>query len=574
MSADFYKVLVKDQRLNCRDSLGYAVFKGGQNVTCQPFNAISASPQSVTHVVQVPSESTLIDRRVIWTTQLTLSIVGTPASGEYLVNYGKKDALGPFPMQQMCLTTNATINSNTVSQNTQDVIATILRLNNPRELQRYNGMTPTMYDTYFDYADAINADNNPNGSWVNVADNDLVPRGAFKLDSISGNSIGDGSTQKTVTVVVTVAEPLLMSPFIFGEARSNGQAMYGIQNMTFVFNMTAGGSYQRVWRSAGDAISSVTVTSVGTPALRFNFLSQHPSDVFPARNVVGYYELPRYIISWPANTLANGASATITSNNLQLNQIPDKVILMVRKKMASQTWNDSDSFLPVTGVSINFNNQSGILSAASVYDLYRYSVENGSNQNWYEYNGYANAVSSDGNGRNISTSGSLLVLAFGKDIQLVNDYEAPGCIGNYNFQYNLTVVNNTGANVTSSSHELVTITLNSGLMVFDRGTASKFTAILSKVDVLEASEQKPYFMDQVQRKVGSGFFDLLKSAASVLLPKLRESIRGKEGFLGAVDKGLSSVGLGRSGGGPSGGSDGCGQSGGARMSLRDRIMRR
>lgn len=568
-SNDFYKVLVKDSRLNCRSTLGYAVFKGGMNVTNQPFNAQSWNPSSVNHTIQVPSETTLIDRRFLWENQITLRLVGTPAVGEYLVNYGVKDAFGPFPMQQMCLTTNCTINSNTISQNTQDIISIILRLNNPRDLQRYNGMTPTAYDTYYKYSDAVNANNNPNGSWVNVSDNDLLPRGSYTLESISGNSIGDGNP-KTVDVVIKVTEPILMSPFLFGEAKSNGQAMYGIQNMSFNFTLTNGGSTSRVWRTSS-TLTSATVTSIEQPVLRVTFLSPHPSDLFPSRNVVAYYELPRYTLQLPAVVNA-GATADLTSNNLQLNQIPDKVIIGARKKMTNQTWNDSDSWLPIEGTSINFNNQSGILSSADVHQLYQMSVANGSNQNWLEFRGKANVPFSGNTLPDVATSGSLLVLAFGKDIQLVNDYEAPGCIGNYNFQYKLTVRNNTGAEINSTTHEVITILLNSGLMVFDRGTSSKFTAILSKVDVLEASEQKPYFMDTIQRKVGSGFFDMLKSAASVLLPKLRESIRGSDNkLLGAVDKGLSKLGLGHSGGmGPSGGA---GPSGG-RMSLRDRIMNR
>lgn len=53
MSQDFKKVLVKSDVLNVTDAIGYAVVKGGQNMTPAYFNAISASPSSVTFNIQV-----------------------------------------------------------------------------------------------------------------------------------------------------------------------------------------------------------------------------------------------------------------------------------------------------------------------------------------------------------------------------------------------------------------------------------------------------------------------------------------------------------------------------------------
>ena len=82
------------------------------------------------------------------------------------------------------------------------------------------------------------------------------------------------------------------------------------------------------------------------------------------------------------------------------------------------------------------------------------SRDNGSNQNWQEFSGFANSAYNDdlvkiktptttadiyasstplseGYGNPIATTGSLLVLEFGKDIQLPN-YYAPGSLGSFN----------------------------------------------------------------------------------------------------------------------------------------------
>lgn len=54
MSQDFSKVLIKDNRLCVTDKLTYAVEKGGQSMTPYIYNAISASPASITFNIQVP----------------------------------------------------------------------------------------------------------------------------------------------------------------------------------------------------------------------------------------------------------------------------------------------------------------------------------------------------------------------------------------------------------------------------------------------------------------------------------------------------------------------------------------
>ena len=59
MSDTFEKILVKDDRLGCITSnVKYQVFKGGQNITSQPFAAVSSSPTAVTFNINVPSLET------------------------------------------------------------------------------------------------------------------------------------------------------------------------------------------------------------------------------------------------------------------------------------------------------------------------------------------------------------------------------------------------------------------------------------------------------------------------------------------------------------------------------------
>jgi hypothetical protein len=615
MSQDFVKVLVKDSRLDCTDAVSYAVHKGGQNMTAAQFQAISATPSSITFNIQVPSEQTIIDRRVMWRSTVLLALDIIAPAGVNPINLAVADALAAFPLHQLTSVMTATINNNSVSLNVRDVLPALLRFHDRRELARYNGMTPTMFDLLANYADGVGANLNSLGSWANAADNDLLARGAFQLDGISCGPSGLTSlpppllptpaqiaagwnfnnANSTIYIQFTVSEPLLLSPFIWADPQSNNQGFYGVQNMNFVFNI---GDATRVWRTANanlvagnnpfnqTYIKGARVQAFSNTSLLFNFLTPHPSDLFPARNAVPYWEAPRFITSpnkefgaYNPTSTSSAAPAIeqLTTSSLQLNQIPDKLIIQVRNPLGSSAWGQPDAFLTIKGISINFNNQSGILASATTQDLYRYSVENGYNGSWQEFNGLATVADpTTGFGRKIPTSGSLLILEFGKDIQLTEDYYASGSLGNFNLQINLQVANQFPYAITP---EIVIITVNSGLFVNERGTSSTYTGILTKADVLAASAQEPYYQTSVKRMVGGGFLDSLKSVAGKVLPHLLK--HGKE-ELGKSDhpvaklahSALGAMGYGVSGGGPSGGGpSGGGPSGGARMRLADRLMK-
>ena len=130
MSETFEKVLVKDDRLGCITSkVKFQVLKGGQNITCQPFKAISETKASHVYNVTVPSLETIISREVLWKSTVTLKITGTnKGANEFLVNYGVTDALAPFPLHSLVTTMTATINNNTISQNMMDTLPILLRM--------------------------------------------------------------------------------------------------------------------------------------------------------------------------------------------------------------------------------------------------------------------------------------------------------------------------------------------------------------------------------------------------------------------------------------------------------------
>ena len=566
MSADFEKVLVKDPRLDVSDSIKYAVIKGGQNVTAATFPAISESDSQIVWNIQVPSEQTIIDRRVIWQSTLTVQVGTVDASGGEC--YGVSWALAPFPLHQLLSVMSVTINNNTVSINISDVLPAILRLICQDDLLFWNNGSPTFNDTQAYYppknattasvygnASSIAANgNNPLSGLYNCTNGRVPHRGCFAPVNVTSGGL----------YTFQLWEPVLLSPFIYTKCMSNGQGFYGIQNMNFVFNKQSSSIQQRVVRGNTQTASSVSTTGGGSTvssSLLFMFLTPHPSDLMPARNIVPFYELPRYLTNINgvgAASLAGGytgmysaAINNVALNTLQLNQIPDKLILYVRNvptpsvsltNPANALNAQPDVAFPIGTININFNNNSGILASAKPIQLWEMSRANGLQSSWIEYSGIGATVFTDpansGGNSNISASasafvgtvGSYLVLEFGKDIQLTEDFYAPGSLGNFNLQITLTqVYNNTQNSIGQSSGtpplQVVLITMNSGVFVCERGTSSTYTGILTKQDVLEASQQEAYTHNDVQRLVGGGLFDMIKSGVSKLAKKGKEHLK-------------------------------------------------
>jgi len=574
-SSDFSKVKVLDDVLATTDSVKYAVVKGAQNITPSVNNAISKSNSSITFNIQTPSEATVLSRRVMIKTKISFTVAGAIAVGKTrLVDIGGDSALGPFPFQSLCNTIQMTVNNNTVTQNQRDVMFALMRFGDAREMYRYNTSAPVAYDQYWNYADAELANNNPNGSWSNVAmDPSYQPRGAFRLSEIAGNSVGVAGDAKSVQITVEVIEPLMLSPLIWCDPQSNNQGFYGIQVMNLVFNI---GSTNRLFRSSTAAL---TVTLGNTLSageaftdtqLLIQYYTRQPSDLVPARNVVPYAEYPRYLTNVsgtiPAATTNNDGAAyslvpgqfpTIESNSISLNQIPDKILIFVRKRLASQTAADADCFFPIKRLRVNFNNKAGLLTSATRWDLWRMSVESGSNQTWAEFSGSAVKRVANQPLAEIPTCGSILALSMGKHIEL-DDVFAPGSIGQFQLQFSVEI-ENYSATAYADNCELVLITMNTGVFVLERGTSQTYTAILSRSDVLSASSMPGYKSSDVKRLVGGNLEDSFKSLVG--LPDKMGSGQSGGGQSGGGQSGGGYSGGGTSGGGQSGG----GLSGGGRM---------
>lgn len=573
-SSDFSTYLVRDERLNdITSKLDVRVQQGASRSTYQQYSSNSNSNSALSFNVQPPSESIVMDRHVLLHTTVGFQLdISNVTAGKDAFGYGKYSSLQAFPLNSLFTTSTCTINNTATSVNTRDVIAPLLNLMDTRDLAKCNGMTPYTIDRHHDFTNSVqggnaNARNNEMSDYEEGGLNNLwIGRGAHPLTSVEIlhkiNGVDtDGSVISTdvndtwvIKCTVELTEPLLMSPFLF-TANHNQAGLAGINAINFVFTVDT--EMRRFWSQniASSANYKVTFQDDGfrDPKLLFNFLSSNSLNLIPARSVVPFIDLPRYITNQNnTGVIKSHKSGAISINNIQWNQIPDKIIIVCRKRLSATGSADANSFLSINKISINWNNNSGLLASASRNDLYKMSKKNGSKQSYYEFLGQANLYGLNtiidpplpGVGvvdpKLVYTTGSILVIDPARDLSL-DSYLSNGSIGQFQLQFDIDVTNN---GVVDVNPEIMVIAMNSGLFSTVAGSSVIQTGLLTKELVVStATEQRSEAVSQsrVTEMSGSGFSDQISSALKCL-PMLKPFMKGKAYSAGASSGGAVSGG--------------------------------
>lgn len=527
---DFKTVLLTDSRINdIKSEITYGVESGAQSTNCQQFAANSISNSSVTYNIQVPNKQVVIDRnlKIQNTLSFTVNIANVPA-GSQAFSYGFSDSVQAFPFMKAVSTVQCNINNCNISTNLQDIIDVVLKQNDIRELNRYNSSCPSYPDSQvgqYTYTSGANAFSiagssvNPMGSISGGSlDYDFAPRGAFPLtfcqvDRYVAGAYTDHSPVSTganntwkVSIQLTTQEPigLALSPWISTNPFDSA-GMYGINNVTFTFNIDA--TLQRIFSSSNytvaGGVKTAWITGIspgitpqgGTAQLNFisnsqmlfNMLSLQPSQLERLSSIqsIPYidYSAVQITPSSQFNSLAAGQSVQLNSGNYQFSLIADKYIVFVRQQLTLQGPTDPASFLTINSVELSFNNKSGICSSFSQNDLWQTSIRNGSQQSWLEFSGQvAQNNNATGCAYTVPGLGSILVLNPAELFGLPDDL-APGAVGQYNFSAKINVTNQYSYAV---SPEIVILPIQSGVIQIKDGTTQAYVGLLTASRVLDS----------------------------------------------------------------------------------------
>jgi hypothetical protein len=624
-SADIEKLAVADARI-VQPQPRYAVQKGSLALTNAPYIAIAANASQHTYNINAPSQNVFVARDVDWQCEgvcvrfdvdCTVSGTTAPTPGATpIIAYGRDFALAPYPLHQMVQTMTATINDTTTTINLSDVLDPVLRLTDYKP-NRLIKNSPAYLDTYAKYSDAAGAINNPLGAYNNATEFAEQPNGAwaqwefcnpdtgagFGVPGAGSNTTYSYGTQGVVTVVsgiptvnsaankkYTVAirfsstERLIIPPFIFNDEFEGSVGYFGINNIQMVMNLKSNIDRVIRWVSGtvsgpivGRAIDNVRFCDQKTfssAKLQVQYLTPSLAMDMPTKSVVPYLEFPRYINASLGGVVAPLKAAQFQSQTIVLPQIPDMLVIYAKPK-ASQDGSYGDNFMPITRISLNFDNVAGLLSSHTPEELYRMCVNNGLNMDYNQWRGLASRVTGGaatgaGAAYAVQTAGGFLVLRPGKDFALQTG-QAPGLLGNYVLQFNVDI-NNTATSGADVEPALYVMAVNSGFFETMAGSSRVVKGVLSEADILNA----PMMGDDMSlsRMVGGGFMDKLgsfltkakdiytasKPAVSAVKGMLPDS-----GALGKVKGALGAVGYGQAGAGLAG-------AGKRRKSISSRLM--
>jgi hypothetical protein len=526
---------VIDPRLEIAEGARTYNAVGGAMVNSwQQFNATNINNSSFQITCNPPSQNICISRLVYRRVSFSWTISGTNTSGGVLLNEGY---IGPraMPLTSITQAEQITLGNDTITQSPmQQYWRALLRYRNDLENRKgIFSLSPSMLDQHQEYADGAGGIRNPLAGYDDNSSE--FTRGSYVGFSIDPQTPGN----TTATGTLTTFEPILQSPFAFGENCNSFASFIGLQNMSY--NATLG-NLSRILSviqgqgvPAGQIVLNAPVVNVDSASLLFNYFTPDPTfSPVPSISEYAYYSC----VSYPTRSsavIAPGGRVQLTMASVQVNSIPKRIYVFARRDDADENAFTTDCYMSLprneNPMSLTWNNNQ-FLSTASSEDLYNISMKNGCNMSYTQYT---------------DKVGSVLALDFGIDVGLQPN-QSPGSLGNYQLGLTCSFVNTSN---TAYAPTLYVVVVSEGVFNITNGSASHMIGVLSPEDVLNAPNAPEGSFDTHMNVYGGkfNFGKFLRSAMRKGNKFLKESKMISQGLAGTPFSGLaSSLGYGLSGG--------------------------
>lgn len=184
---------------------------------------------------------------------------------------------------------------------------------------------------------------------------------------------------------------------------------------------------------------------------------------------------------------------------------------------------NTDTFMAINNVNIQFNNRSGIMSTASQEQLYQMAVKNHCNMSWQEWSGYPQYSASNAYGTSYNTVGSVCCFEFGTDIANQCETDAAGRLGQYQLQVNVSANNISGGTLNAT---LYLVVVYEGIFqIPSSGASMAQIGVLTADDVINAKHNGHVDYHEIQKVNGGGdFFSGIKEFfVDKVLPVIKQS---------------------------------------------------
>lgn len=498
--------------INSSRNKTYIIDSGAAAGTYYVFPTSAPSNSNMNFPCQVSDTKTYSRRQMIMRTQGVTVITGVSAGAgiPFLQAAGMRTSPGvpagnayyfaprARPLREITQSITVTFNNFPFVQN----LNTYSRfLGNLYETDMTAGGDQSMSPTYTDqsqlYGDMDGFPRNPLGGFGNM-DTINTGRGGFADVIITQNT--STGVADTATIQWQFTEPICLSPLSYDFFTQEQLCFIGINMFTINWQLGGRGSggglgpnptiiglNQGLWSYSELGVPFTTCTTIitGSQAL-LQFYTPNPRQFLPDFLTYSYSE--PFLYQKQYNVLvAPGGVGVIQLDTVTFPTIAQTVILAVAQQDQYTNISSTDTCALITGVNIQYMNQSGILSTASPQELYLIGVKNGVNYSYTSWNRY---------------KGSILPLRFGDDIPL-QDGLAPGVIVQQSFTVQVTFTNIASVGMYFT---LNVLTMNEGVVTIQSGgTVGKNIGVLTKEEVINSWSQTPVPVKPSRNIFGNGF---------------------------------------------------------------------
>lgn len=532
------------------------VLKGGSQVTYKNITATSSNRNVVQFTAISPTLNTIIDRKILMQMPVDLRFTSDDTGSTCL--QGERDAFRAHPIMSVMTNMECQINTTSVSIQMADVIHPLSRYGENKKLSVTNySMFPSMLDPYQTYPQGFAAFDNPlGGSGKNIYGQS--PRGAFPM-KITANDPLLPQTNTEARVRADLFEYLYLSPFSFGQNEEPG--MIGVQTLDFTMNFSS--NLQRMWSHDDSALPAKNLvfnnvtSNFLNPTLLFRYITPPIGYAISPICQIPFFKIQRYKTQLAVANQAQGAELKITTNNIQLTEVPRRMYIFVREVVNAASFTDADVYFNIKNLNINYANLTGQLSSAEEVQLYRMALKNGFQGKWSDYHAldvtfFEGAIADHSLKPGF---GSVCAVEFGTDLALQPGF-ATSVSSNQNLQMDITFRNISGVPFTGNV-EAVVLTIAEGIFTIRNNTAIPQTAVLSPMDVLESNKSPMVDYNEVRNAYGTSFWDSMKHffgqvakhaphVIKTIAPVLREGMNAARVLAPLVGLGYGDVG-GRAG---------------------------
>lgn len=524
-----YGVPVVEQlepELDVAEARNFSVQNGGRIRNVIFYNAQNPSTTNLSLDCNPPDKRSIVDPEIWATISYNIQFTGdnaVPGPGGELLNIGATDGPRQWPFHQTCSNMQMQVNGTSFTTNPQQWFPVACRLGvYQKEFNTWESTTPSAADTFQEYIDPVSNPNQPTSVRNSLSDYNggtqwSLGRGAFPLQVVT-------NTGAAAEVNFTSSERILISPFF-----PNRGGITGIETMFFQATQS---NLARVWSHGADPTrSQITGMSVTVTAfnLRIAFITPK-SDFVPLPRMILAYE---QYVQFPTSpqTIAPGASTQFLSTTINLNAIPEKIFLMVKRNDAEQ-FNSNNAYLytdtcaRIDSVSLQFGNDPSFLANYSIQDLFHMSCTNGLNLPYPDWAGSRNELG------NLIGAGSFLVVDVARDLGLPVGL-APGSAASPRLS---AQVNCTNFGSQAKSFQLTMLVKYVGMAIIPYGGTPQYViSPLTEADVVSAAENPDKEVhDLDQTMIGGKWWSKITKA----LPEVNRLLKSSK----AISKGAEYLG--------------------------------